>query len=406
MIKRPCVKERLAPGPGPFDVMCKATWPLVISGYTAACGRGGHVGPQEAPLTGPIATQFPLFLGRGLSAGDVQPPKSTLPFVEHPRGFCQADRATPGEESRYVRFSGPEWHVNPTAHTGLRDADRPDAAGGLAAVPKPSRSEGALRHNHHKCRGMWTCTTGPWGVGNPRVLPTSSATGGGRVVGVRTRPLDQTGKAWGRGERRGPEGGGGGGGSRPHPEARDYGHRPYLRVTTGPVELRLSGRKAYRTVDRPRTPPWHAREGDAAVPVCVARVPAGSRHTAVPRLAWPRSVWTREGEGGRDALHCLVRPTAAHLTRCRGGAGQGLRSALVLCRSICAPCSLCTHAARRPTPSPWRMHCGSGEPQGACNGVGGAMLAFDTVSVVAPEYPLPVQSPPVHDGSLLPCPGT
>ena len=41
--------------------------------------------------------------------------------------------------------------------------------------------------------------------------------------------------------------------------------------TTGLGESRLSGLKACRTVDRPRTPWWHTREGDAAVPVCVAR---------------------------------------------------------------------------------------------------------------------------------------
>ena len=32
---------------------------------------------------------------------------------------------------------------------------------------------------------------------------------------------------------------------------------------------RVSGHKAYRTVDRPRTPWWHSRAGDAAVPVCM-----------------------------------------------------------------------------------------------------------------------------------------
>ena len=42
--------------------------------------------------------------------------------------------------------------------------------------------------------------------------------------------------------------------------------------TTGLGESRLSGPKACRTVDRPRTPRWHSREGDAAVPVCVARM--------------------------------------------------------------------------------------------------------------------------------------
>ena len=61
------------------------------------------------------------------------------------------------------------------------------------------------------------------------------------------------------------EGGGGGWvGSRPHPDLRDHGRRPSLRVTTGPAGARLSGLKACRTDDRPRTPRWHTREGDAA----------------------------------------------------------------------------------------------------------------------------------------------
>ena len=42
-------------------------------------------------------------------------------------------------------------------------------------------------------------------------------------------------------------------GSRPHPDLRDHGHRPSLRVTTGPAGSRLSGLKAHRTDDRPRT---------------------------------------------------------------------------------------------------------------------------------------------------------
>ena len=32
---------------------------------------------------------------------------------------------------------------------------------------------------------------------------------------------------------------------------------------------RVSGHKAYRTVDRPKTPRWRSRAGDAAVPVCM-----------------------------------------------------------------------------------------------------------------------------------------
>ena len=60
-------------------------------------------------------------------------------------------------------------------------------------------------------------------------------------------------------------------GSRPHPDARDHGQRPYLLVTTGPDDSRLSGHKACRTVDRPRTRWWRAPEGDPAGPVCMWR---------------------------------------------------------------------------------------------------------------------------------------
>ena len=60
-------------------------------------------------------------------------------------------------------------------------------------------------------------------------------------------------------------------------------------ATKGPHNSRLSGLKAYWTVDRPRTPRWQTREGDAAVLVCVARMRAGGAgtlgHVAAPRLA-------------------------------------------------------------------------------------------------------------------------
>ena len=65
---------------------------------------------------------------------------------------------------------------------------------------------------------------------------------------------------------------------------------PSLRVTTGPAGSRLSvwlsGLKAYRTDNRPRTPRWHTREGDAAVPVCVGR--ACCLGKCVAWCSWPR----------------------------------------------------------------------------------------------------------------------
>ena len=101
--------------------------------------------------------------------------------------------------------------------------------------------------------------------------------------------MDMTGPGQGAQGPRGcdasaPRLGAGGGlgwvGSRPHPDLRDHGRRPSLRVTTGPVGARLSGLKAYRTDDRPRTPRWHTPEGDAAVPVCMGRA----------RYQWVRGV--------------------------------------------------------------------------------------------------------------------
>ena len=50
---------------------------------------------------------------------------------------------------------------------------------------------------------------------------------------------------------------------------------------------RVSGHKAYRTVDRPQTPRWRSRAGDAAVPVCMC-----------PCVS--------EGGGGRAVAHLLA----------------------------------------------------------------------------------------------------
>ena len=63
--------------------------------------------------------------------------------------------------------------------------------------------------------------------------------------------------------------------------------------TTGLGKSRLSGAKACRTVDRPRTPRWHTREVDAAVPVCVARAGREGGARMLVELASPGG-----GEGG------------------------------------------------------------------------------------------------------------
>ena len=58
-------------------------------------------------------------------------------------------------------------------------------------------------------------------------------------------------------------------GRRPPPDGQTHRARPSLRHVIGLDDSRLSGHKAYRTADGPRTPRRHTREGDAAIPVCV-----------------------------------------------------------------------------------------------------------------------------------------
>ena len=80
--------------------------------------------------------------------------------------------------------------------------------------------------------------------------------------------------------------------------------------TTGLGESRLSGPKACRTVDRPRTPWWHTREGDAAVPVCVARAGQGGRACMLVALA------------GHDGSHGCAAPGPARWRWCRSGVSR------------------------------------------------------------------------------------
>ena len=113
-------------------------------------------------------------------------------------------------------------------------------------------------------------------------------------------------------------------GSRPHPDLRDHGRRPSLRVTTGPAGSRLSGLKAYRTDDRPRTPRWHTREGDAAVPVCMGC----ARCLCVWGACWrgrEACRVTRGRWGGRGVQGATSRSQSALVLvcRCRKGPGGG-----------------------------------------------------------------------------------
>ena len=135
-------------------------------------------------------------------------------------------------------------------------------------------------------------------------------------------------------------------GSRPHPNLRDHGHRPSLRVTTGPAGSRLSGLKAYRTDDRPRTPRWHTQEGDAAVPVCVGRACCLGKCVAWcsrPRWGGWRSLalsspgelsaWTRHLQVYRHAAGRPLLPMAGggHAPHTTGG---GPHSLIALARVV------------------------------------------------------------------------
>ena len=93
--------------------------------------------------------------------------------------------------------------------------------------------------------------------------------------------------------------------------------------TTGLGESRLSGPKACRTVDHPRTPWWHTREGDAAVPVCVAR--AGQEGGACMLVAL----------AGHDGSHGCAAPGPARWRRCRSSVSGSPRCGLVRpCRRL------------------------------------------------------------------------
>ena len=110
-------------------------------------------------------------------------------------------------------------------------------------------------------------------------------------------------------------------GSRPHLDLWDHRRRPSLRVTTGPAGARLSGRKACRTDDRPRTPRWHTREGDAAVPVCMGR--------ARCLCMWGGSELGYEAR--RVTRHCRTWPGPGPVSLAGGGFWSG-RSPL--CRAL------------------------------------------------------------------------
>ena len=142
-----------------------------------------------------------------------------------------------------------------------------------------------------------------------------------------------------RGPRVGPPGTGGLGwaGSRPHPDPRDHGRCPSLRVTTGLAGALLSGRKACWTDDRPRTPQWHTREGDAAMPVCMGR--------ARCLCTWGGCGWGCEAR--RVTRQCRTWPGPGPVCHAGGGFSSGR---CPLCRALgggFGPTSACPTLAQR-----------------------------------------------------------
>ena len=63
---------------------------------------------------------------------------------------------------------------------------------------------------------------------------------------------------------------------------------------------RVSGHKAYRTVDRPQTPRWRSRAGDAAVPVCMCPCVSegGGGGCGTPACSIVVRRWHTGGRGG------------------------------------------------------------------------------------------------------------
>ena len=96
--------------------------------------------------------------------------------------------------------------------------------------------------------------------------------------------------------------------------------------TTGIGESPLSGLKSCVTVARPRTPWWHIRERDAAVPVCVACAGQGGRACMLVALA------------GHDGSHGCAAPGPARWRQCRSSASRPRRRGLVCLRSRCGLC--------------------------------------------------------------------
>ena len=106
-------------------------------------------------------------------------------------------------------------------------------------------------------------------------------------------------------------------------------------------DSRLSGHKAYRTADGPRTPRRHSREEDAAVPVCVwARALVCMGH------AW-RGAASHVGSHGRAA------PGPVTVGRWAPGGGGGVATCTLAASVVCA--RSCMAPMLSPAPGVWGL---------------------------------------------------
>ena len=241
----------------------------------ARCGAGAGSPRPHRPHPGHTGCGTPATRSRGRTAGG-----GTAPDTRRPSKWSQASPAgTPlrqprSEQRRPARAHAVGPVLDPHARTD-RTRDKRVAEPWLPAPEDGRPGEGQrltpdAPHHGGRPPPPGTALDHPCGTHAPQNMQAR-----GTVLGPHTHTPAPTARGWRTPTAR-PVGGQSGKGlgwvgSRPHLDLRDHGRRPPLRVNTGPARARLSGRKACRTDDRPRTPRWHTREGDAAVPVCMGR---------------------------------------------------------------------------------------------------------------------------------------
>ena len=297
------------PRPAPRSPRC--VWRVLPSGY---------------PLSSIIGTQFhavSAFLRLGLVA--------LLVFPACPLCVCVCSR------SRGVRPPPLPWLV-------------------WRAHPAWSRCWAPVGPFHVSCTGPVLCLACFWGGWGGPVSPLPGL-GPCAPRGVRLRvrgvPAPGVGLGWV--------------GSRPHPDLRDHGRRPSLRVTTGPVDARLSG---LMTAPVPRggtrgreLPPCLCLWGARAACACGAGAGGAARHAG----GWdgvggaacapvPPTVWLAGPVGWGVALPRSVplpflgRQQSGCLWRCSGHGGRGPHTAQVRARLLspgavhsrpCVPAQVC-----------------------------------------------------------------